>query len=60
MIERFILSYPVFFDSRSPDAVPSINMETIDFQPTIVFLNGEYWGIHTIRDYVDQNYINYK
>ena len=30
MIERFILSYPVFFDSRSPDAVPSINMETID------------------------------
>ncbi len=28
MIEKFILSYPVFFDSRSPDSVNSINMKT--------------------------------
>ncbi|MGB0367871.1 MAG: CotH kinase family protein, partial [Flavobacteriales bacterium] len=26
-------------------------------KPTVVFMNGEYWGIHTIRDYYDSNYI---
>ena len=47
-------------DVVANNIVNDLNIETIDFQPTIVFLNGEYWGIHTIRDYVDQNYINYK
>ncbi len=30
IIEKFILSYPVFFDSRSPDSVNSISMKTIE------------------------------
>jgi len=41
------------------DLVSDLNIEKQDFQPAIVFLNGEYWGIHTIRDYMDENYINY-
>jgi len=31
VIDKFISSYPVFFDSRSPDAVPSKNMENIEY-----------------------------
>ena len=30
-----------------------------DYQPAVVFVNGEYWGIHTIRDRIDERYIGY-
>jgi hypothetical protein len=34
-----------------------LDYDSQDAQPAIVFINGEYWGIHTIRDYYDSNYI---
>lgn len=37
----------------------TLNVDYQDFQPVIVFLNGEYWGIHTIRDRIDERYIEY-
>ena len=36
-----------------------IGVNAQDFNPAIVFINGEYWGIHGIRDYIDENYISY-
>ena len=27
-------------------------------RPSILFLNGEYWGIHNIRERIDNNYLN--
>jgi len=27
------------------------------YQPTVLFINGEYWGIHEIRDRYDEHYI---
>jgi hypothetical protein len=29
-----------------------------DYQPVVVFLNGQYWGIHNIREKIDKYYIN--
>jgi hypothetical protein len=29
-----------------------LHFETQDYRPVIVLLNGEYWGIHAIRDYL--------
>ncbi len=37
----------------------SFDLEYQDYQPAVVFLNGEYWGIYTIRDRVDERYIEY-
>ena len=37
----------------------TLNVDYQEFQPVIVFLNGEYWGIHTIRDRIDERYIEY-
>jgi hypothetical protein len=37
----------------------SLNIDYQDFQPVIVYINGEYWGIHTIRDRIDESYIEY-
>jgi hypothetical protein len=36
-----------------------LDLEYQDYQPAVVYLNGEYWGIHTIRDRVDERYIEY-
>lgn len=29
------------------------------FRPAVVYLNGEYWGIHNIRDHLDEWYLYY-
>ncbi|MFW6221968.1 MAG: CotH kinase family protein, partial [Fibrobacterota bacterium] len=36
--------------------VRTCNVESQAFQPAVVFLNGEYWGIHNIRESIDQHY----
>ncbi len=36
-----------------------LNMDYQEFQPAIVYINGEYWGIYTIRDRIDERYIEY-
>jgi hypothetical protein len=30
------------------------------YRPLIVFLNGEYWGLHTLRERLDENYLSNK
>jgi len=34
------------------------NIDIQDYQPTVVFLNGQYWGIQNIRERIDRYYIN--
>ncbi len=41
------------------EIVRGLDLEIQEFQPVVVFLNGEYWGIHTLRDRVDARYISY-
>ena len=33
------------------------NLDTQGFRPSILYLNGEYWGIHNIRERVDKRYL---
>ena len=47
-------------DVLAHEIAKELNIETQDFQPIIVFLNGEYWGVHTLRDKIDEHYINYE
>lgn len=37
--------------------VRHLNVETQSFQPSVVFLNGEYWGMHHIRERYDKHYL---
>lgn len=37
----------------------SLNFEYQEFQPVVVYINGEYWGVQTLRDRLDENYIEY-
>ena len=47
-------------DIVAHEIVKNMNLETQRYQPTIVFINGEYWGIHNIRERLDENYLSYK
>ena len=47
----------VFRDGFMQYLARDLNVETQYYRPAILFLNGEYWGIHNIRDRYDQHYI---
>lgn len=33
-------------------------LDVQDYRPAILFLNGKYWGIHNIREKIDEDFIN--
>ncbi len=47
-------------DALSHVLVKHLDLETQSYQPAIVFINGEYWGIHNIRDRIDKYYLEYQ
>jgi hypothetical protein len=36
-----------------------LNFEIQDYRPVVFYINGEYWGIHTLRDRIDEHYLEY-
>lgn len=40
--------------------VGPLGLDTQAWRPIIVFINGEYWGIHNMRERLDQHYLNGK
>jgi hypothetical protein len=47
-------------DVLTATSTKNLEFETMNSQPCIVYINGEYWGIHTIRDYIDEHYFQIK
>ncbi len=47
----------VFRDGFMQSLMRGIDMDMQHFRPALVFINGEYWGIHNIRDRLDNRYI---
>ena len=37
--------------------VEDLNFDTQAYQPVIIFINGEYWGIHNMRERYDADYL---
>ena len=67
-INRFILEsmqesgggQALIEDIVAHEIVKDLKLESQKFQAVIVFINGEYWGIHNIRERLDENYLSYK
>lgn len=62
--KRFILrnsgndwSESIFRDAFMQTLMKDLELDLQYARPAIVFLNGEYWGVHTIRDRLDNRYI---
>jgi CotH kinase protein/Lamin Tail Domain/Fn3 associated len=45
-------------DELASEIVRDIGFEFLDYNPTIVFINGEYWGIHSLRERMDKHLIS--
>jgi len=50
-------NYTMFRDAAIQTSVAHLGFDTQAYRPTIVFLNGEYWGIHNLRERYDQYYL---
>jgi hypothetical protein len=46
----------LFRDAFLHKVFERLNVETSKSQPTIVFMNGEYWGIYNIRERLDEEH----
>ena len=46
-------------DAMTNDLIRPLGIDNMEYRPVIVFLDGEYWGFQTIRDYQDANYLSY-
>lgn len=46
-----------FRDAFAQRLVKHLNIDYQAYEPSIVFINGEYWGIHNIRERQDKHYL---
>jgi hypothetical protein len=53
-------SKTIIKDPLAHEICRTLNFATQDSRPVIVFINGEYWGVQTIRDRIDRYYLEYK
>lgn len=48
----------IFRDALCHSLVKSLNIVTKGYQPAITLVNGEYWGIMSLRDKIDADYFS--
>jgi len=46
-----------FRDALLQDLLSPLDMELQASRPSVVYINGEYWGIHNIREKLDKHYL---
>ncbi len=47
----------MFMDAAAQSLIRHFNVDTQAYLPTVLFLNGEFWGIHNIRERYDKHYL---
>jgi hypothetical protein len=47
----------MFRDAFMQSLMKNTHLDIQDYCPSVVFINGEYWGIHNIRERFDENYL---
>ena len=47
----------LFRDALLQSILKPLDMELQASRPSLVFINGEYWGIHNVREKIDKHYI---
>mgnify|MGYP001049299610 FL=1 len=51
-------TYTLFRDGFTQELVKDFQMDTQGYRAAVVYINGEYWGIHNIRQRYDADYLN--
>ena len=47
----------MFRDAYHHRAVRELDLDKIAYRPAVVFINGVYWGIHEVREKVNEDYL---
>ncbi len=47
----------MFRDALMQGLVSHLNLDTLAYRPSVVFLDGEYWGLYNIRERYDSEYL---
>lgn len=47
----------VFLDAYMHELVAHFEADTQAYEPVIVYVNGEYWGLHNLRERFDRHYL---
>ena len=47
-------------DAVAHELVRNLDLENQDYRPVVLFINGEFWGLHNIRDRIDKYYLAYR
>jgi hypothetical protein len=50
-------NYTHIWDATNHEAVKNIDIDRMAYQPAVVFINGQYWGVHHIREKISEEYI---
>ena len=50
-------SFSLFRDALIHRIIRHLNFETLAYRPSVLLVNGEYWGIHNIRERYDKHYL---
>ncbi len=58
--QDFFRRTTMFRDAFMQRLVAGLNVETQAYRPSVLFLNGEFWGIHNIRERYDKHYFERK
>lgn len=48
----------LFLDAYYQDLVSHLDISTQATTPSILYINGEYWGVHNLRERYDNNYLS--
>lgn len=49
----------MFRDPMMHRLVENLSLDTQAYRPVVLFINGEYWGIHNVRERIDKYYFEY-
>jgi hypothetical protein len=47
----------LFRDAMAQSLIAHTGIDTQAYRPVVVYLNGEYWGIHNLRERYDRHYV---
>jgi hypothetical protein len=56
-VDPWSVKETMFRDAAIQEIMRPLHVETQAYQPAIVFLNGEYWGIQNIRERYDKHFL---
>ncbi|MFN6946946.1 MAG: CotH kinase family protein, partial [Cytophagaceae bacterium] len=49
--------HSLFRDAYMQSLVSHLTVDQQAYRPSIVFINGEYWGVHNLRERIDRHYL---